>query len=319
MMLKLNDPDRLDHRDPAFIDKVAGVFERTIWPYHRAEVRGLDRMPAKPGAIYIGNHNGYPYMTEYFLFTSALFARFGMTVYPYTLAHDVTLKLPLVNQFLTKYGCVRADRDNARRVLERGESLAIYPGGADELMRPHRERTRLRFQGRLGYVRLALAYNRPIVPVVAVGGHSTALILDDLPWLAELIGARTKIRVASWPLMLSIPWGLTLGPIIPPYVPWPSRIIVEVLEPIVLPPAPGVSVSEKAWARECADLVERTIEQAMVRLEAERVGKRARGERQPVRQLLGGLLGKKPRVATSSMAVPPSDPMAADAPALAAR
>jgi 1-acyl-sn-glycerol-3-phosphate acyltransferase len=273
MVLTLNNPDLLENRSPEFIAKAAAVFARTIWPYHRAEVRGLERIPRQQGVMYVGNHNGYPYMTEFFIFTSALFAQLGIRRYPYILAHDFSLKLPLVNQFLTSYGCIRAERGNASRVLDQGESLLIYPGGDAELMRPYRERTRLRFEGRTGYVRLALQHNRPIVPVVAVGGHSTALILDDLRWLAELSGAKRMLRVGAWPLMLSVPWGLTLGPFVPPYLPWPSRIIIEVLDPIVFPPASRAGMTEKAWTRACADRVERTMEDALLRLEAERTGK----------------------------------------------
>jgi 1-acyl-sn-glycerol-3-phosphate acyltransferase len=279
MRLTRNNPDLLDQRDPALIATATAIFKRTIWPYHRAEVRGLDRIPAHHGAIYVGNHNGYPYMTEFYLLTSAIFAKYGMSRYPYILGHDFTLSLPLANQFLTGYGCIRASRDNARRVLDLDESLLIYPGGDEELMRPHRDRARLKFQGRAGHVRLALAYNKPIVPVIAVGGHSTALIIDDLRWVAQVIGAKRKLRVSAWPLMLSIPWGLTLGPFIPPYLPWPSRIIVEVLEPIVFPSARSVGIDEATWVRACALRLERVLEDGLRRLEAERVGPRDVAER----------------------------------------
>ena len=282
MRLTRNDIDLLDQRSPELIARATTIFKRTIWPYHRAEVRGLDRIPGKHGVIYVGNHNGYPYMTEFYLLTSAIFEKYGMSRYPYILGHDLTLSLPVANQFLTRYGCVRASRPNARRVLDLDESLLIYPGGDEELMRPHRDRARLRFQGRAGHVRLALAYNKPIVPVVAVGGHSTALILDDLHWLAQAIGVKRKLRVSAWPLMLSIPWGLTLGPFIPPYVPWPSKIIVEVLEPVVFPSASSAGVDEATWVRTCALRLEGILEDALRRLEAERVsnyGLRQLGER----------------------------------------
>lgn len=154
--------------------------------------------------------------------------------------------------------------------LRRGGAPRAFPWRAGQ--KPSK-RTRVRFQGRSGYVRLALKCNTPIVPIIAVGGHSTALILDDLSWLAEAIGAKSKLRLGSWPLMLSFPWGLTLGPVILPYLPWPSKTIIEVLDPIVLPPASSAGVSEKAWVEQCAQRVERTIEDALTRLEAERVSK----------------------------------------------
>jgi 1-acyl-sn-glycerol-3-phosphate acyltransferase len=259
----------------------------------------MDRIPKNHGVIYVGNHNGYPYMTEAFIFTSAVFDHLGMDRFPYILMHDLPLRLPLANQFFTSYGCVRASQDNAVRALELDEPLLIYPGGDLELMRPHRDRTRLKFQGRTGHIRLALKYNKPIVPVVAVGGHSTALIVDDLCWLADAIDPKRKLRVGAWPLMLSVPWGLTLGPFIPPYVPWPSKIIVEVLDPIVFPTASSVGASDKAWVQECARRLERTMEDALTRLEAERIGKHApahhEAPRPPrLRRWLGDVVHSRP-------------------------
>lgn len=307
MKFSRNNPDDLSHRNPEFIAKAAAAFKRTIWPYHRAEVRGLDRIPKQENAIYVGNHNGYPYMTEFYLLTSAIFGAYGMSRYPYILAHDFTISLPVANQLLTRYGCIRASRDNARRVLDRNESLLIYPGGDEELMRPHRDRARLKFQGRAGHVRLALAYNKPIVPVVAVGGHSTALILDDLRWVAEAIGAKRRLRVSAWPLMLSIPWGLTLGPFIPPYLPWPSKIIVEVLDPIVFPSASSVGVDEATWVQTCAQRLEHILEDALQRLEAERVGKHGPGsiaEREPDHGAIAPPVSSQPRLARASQPPP---------------
>ncbi|WP_437791667.1 transposase [Sorangium sp. So ce693] len=269
---KLNDPDSFENRTTDFVKRWTGIFDKTLVPYHRAEVRGLDRIPRQDGLIYVGNHNGYPYMTELWLFLAGLFNEYGMSRYPYILTHQFSLKLPFVNQLFTGIGGVRATAKNAIRVLERGSPLLVYPGADAELMRPYRERTRLRFNGRTSHIRLALKRNVPIVPVAGVGGHSTAIILDDLPWLAEAIGAKSRLGVHAWPLILSIPWGLTLGPAIPPYVPWPSKIILEALEPMAWKRSAAGAESESRVA-ECAAQVEQAIESAMARLEAERLAR----------------------------------------------
>lgn len=272
LKLNMNDPDSLDHRNPAFIRTVTTIFQKTIFPYHRAEVRGMERIPAKNGVLYIGNHNGFPYMAEAFIMLSAIFDYHRMSRYPYILMHDLPLKVPISNHFFTNYGCVRATQENATAVLDRGEPLMIFPGGSDELMRPHRDRARLRFDGRMGYIRLALKYNIPIVPFVGVGGHSTSIIVDDMRGLAEAIGAKSRLRLGAWPLMLSIPWGLTLGPFIPPYLPWPAKILMEALEPIVFPGGEA-RANDKEYVRACAQQVERALEDALARLEAERVSR----------------------------------------------
>jgi 1-acyl-sn-glycerol-3-phosphate acyltransferase len=128
-------------------------------------------------------------------------------------------------------------------------------------------------QGRTGHIRLAIKHGRPIVPFVSVGGHSTSIILHDLPWLARAIGAKRWLRVSAWPLMLSFPWGLTLGPISPPYLPWPSKIIIEALEPMVFTPPKGTDANDASWVAQCAKRLEDTMEAALRRLEAERLGK----------------------------------------------
>ncbi|WP_437311147.1 1-acyl-sn-glycerol-3-phosphate acyltransferase [Sorangium sp. So ce388] len=281
----LNDPDSLENRDPRFIKRLTSVLDSTMAPYHRTEVRGLSRIPRQDGLIYVGNHNGYPYMSDFWLFTAALFNEYGISRFPYVLAHKLTIKLPLLNQIFTRYGCVRASGQCAGRVLERGFPLLLYPGAEVELMRPHRERTRLRFNGRTSHIRLAMKYGVPIVPVVSVGSHSTAMILDDLPWLADAIGAKSKLGINAWPLMLSIPWGLTLGPFIPPYIPWPSRILIEVLEPMVWAPQGAGPESERHIAA-CAAQVEQAIVSALARLEAERMTQ----ERPPLEVLKGAFM-----------------------------
>jgi 1-acyl-sn-glycerol-3-phosphate acyltransferase len=98
-------------------------------------------------------------------------------------------------------------------------------------MRPYRKRNRIVFGRRRGYVRLAVRHGVPIVPVVAHGAHSTAMILDDGRWIVERLGLDRRFRLNAWPITLSLPWGITFGPP-PPYVPWPSRITIEVLDPI---------------------------------------------------------------------------------------
>ncbi len=266
----LHDPDSLENRDPRFIKKLTSILDSTMAPYHRTEVRGLSRIPRKDGLVYVGNHNGYPYMSDAWLFTAALFNEYGMSRYPYILMHELPLKLPLLNPLFTRYGCVRASGQNAARVLDRGIPLLVYPGADVELMRPHRDRTRLRFNGRTSHIRLAMKYGVPIVPVVSVGSHSTAVILDDLPWVAQAIGAKSKLGINAWPLILSIPWGLTLGPFIPPYIPWPSKIIIETLEPMGWAPE-GAGTGSQSRIAECAAQVEQAIVSALARLEAERI------------------------------------------------
>jgi 1-acyl-sn-glycerol-3-phosphate acyltransferase len=66
-------------------------------------------------------------------------------------------------------GLVDPSEESCRAVLARGEQLLVTPGGLREA-RPSRDFYRLRWAGRYGFVRLALATGAPIVPLAVVGG-----------------------------------------------------------------------------------------------------------------------------------------------------
>lgn len=229
------DPDRLDQRDSRQIERLARLIERVIIPYHRAEVRGLDRIPNGPG-IYVGNHSGGLLPVDTFIFAATVFRNRGIKDVPFGLAHDLALELPIFNQILVPLGAVRASADHAQRLLDLGHKILVYPGGDMETFRPFRERNRIKFGNRHGYIRLALRSNMSIVPVVTAGSHGTLFVIDDLPWLARLLGLDKRLRMTRWPLTLSVPWGLTLGPT-PPHLPPPVTIRIEILEPVVLSPS----------------------------------------------------------------------------------
>ena len=72
----------------------------------------------------------------------------------------------------------RRHRRTPTRALASGAALLVYPGGDVEVHRPTWEGNTVNFDGRRGFVRLALEHDVPIVPVVAIGGQETALFLS---------------------------------------------------------------------------------------------------------------------------------------------
>ena len=62
-MLRSYDIDSIDNRDPDAVDRLVRLVERTLQPYHRAEVSGLGRIPAGR-ALYVGNHNSFIYKPD---------------------------------------------------------------------------------------------------------------------------------------------------------------------------------------------------------------------------------------------------------------
>ena len=184
---------------------------------------------------------------------------------PYGLAHEVALGMPIIKQLLSPLGAVRASHAAAERLLAADKKVLVYPGGDLDAMRPHRHRNRVVFGGRAGFMRLALKSGAPIVPIVAAGAHSTLYVIDDLRWLAKLIGADKHLRIKVWPLTLSFPWGLTLGPM-PPWIPFPAKIRIEVLDPIVFEGAHPRDADDPELVASRAEHVRQTMETALQRL-----------------------------------------------------
>ncbi|MBW2458626.1 MAG: glycerol acyltransferase, partial [Deltaproteobacteria bacterium] len=65
-----------------------------------------------------------------------------------------------------------------------------------------------------------------------------------------------------------IPWGFTLG-LPPPWIPFPSKILVEVLEPIVFEGTSPADADDPQVYRACARQVQATMQAALTRLCAE--------------------------------------------------
>lgn len=259
------DIDSLDNRDEALLDRICTLIHRPLTSYFRAEVRGLERI--RPGTgLYVGNHSGGIMTPDSFVFSAELWRAHGVDYLPYGLGHEYAIQLPGLHQIIVPLGAVRASHVNADRLLGAGKKVMVYPGGDVDSMRPSRKRFELVFDGRTGYIRAALRNRAPIIPVVSAGGHDTLRILDDGRWLAKLLGIdRPPIRTHVWPVTLSIPWGLTFFP--PPvYIPWPSRILQEVLEPMTFDRGGPEAAEDQAYVRQCADEVEGAMQATLTRL-----------------------------------------------------
>jgi 1-acyl-sn-glycerol-3-phosphate acyltransferase len=166
------------------------------------------------------------------VFTLAFSTYFGVERHFYQLAHNLVLSLPTLG-FLRKFGTVAASPENARKALQDGSALLVYPGGDVEVHRPSWERHRVDFDGRQGFIRLAIEENVPIVPVVSVGGQETALFLSRGERLARLLALDRLFRLKVLPISLALPWGLNIGDMMG-HIPLPAKITIEALPPIDL-------------------------------------------------------------------------------------
>ena len=254
----------LDERDPDYIRETLPRLWLAASLYFRGEVRGLGNIPEEGPVLLVGNHSGGNLTPDTHVFTLAFSAYFGVERRFYQLAHNLVLSMPGLGM-LRKYGTVAASPENARKALASGAALLVYPGGDYEVHRPIWEGNKVDFDGRKGFIRLALEHDVPIVPVVSIGGQETSLFLSRGESLAKLLQLDKLFRLKVLPISLAIPWGLNVGDMLGHW-PLPSKLTIEALPPIHL----RAEFGDEPDLDEVYDHVIRVMQETLDALAAER-------------------------------------------------
>ena len=174
--------------------------------YFRAEVRGLDSMPAAGGALVVSNHSGGMFTPDVLVFAPAFYDKFGFDRPVYTLAHYGVFIGPFA-EWLRRAGVIEASRENAAKALRSGAVVLVFPGGDYDSYRPTFTENVIDFAGRTGYVRTAIETGVPIVPMVSIGAQETQLFLARGDSIARRLGL-TRARMEILPISIGFPFGL---------------------------------------------------------------------------------------------------------------
>jgi 1-acyl-sn-glycerol-3-phosphate acyltransferase len=222
----------LDDRDPDAMREMLPGMWLLASAWFRPDIRGLELVPRQGPVLIVGNHTGGASSPEVLISQLAFSAYFGVERLHYQLAHRMVLNSP-VGSVVRRFGTVEADPANAEAALDAGAMVTVFPGGDYEVFRPSWESAKVDFGGRTGFLRLALRKNVPIVPMVTLGGQETALFLSRGERLAQLTGAARVMRLKTLPIVVGFPFGLSVAGL-PPFLPLPAKVTMELLEPIDL-------------------------------------------------------------------------------------
>jgi 1-acyl-sn-glycerol-3-phosphate acyltransferase len=230
--------------------------------YFRVETAGWENVPAQGQLMFVGSHNGGLACPDLPMFLYDWFARFGFERRVFGLAHANVWKVygPMA-ALAGRVGAIPFHPRHAMAVLERGDSLLVYPGGGQDAFRAHRLRHRIHFRGRTAFLRLAIRHGLPLVPLVSWGSHDTLLVLEDLYPLARRLhrlGLPWPLGIDPevMPLYLGLPWGLALGPV--PNIPLPMKMHTRVGRPIRFARAGLEASRDRAYVCRCyGEVVER--------------------------------------------------------------
>lgn len=233
------EPSAVEHT----LDAAARVFGEGR--YFPLDVRGLEHVPAAPAMI-VGNHSGGTSFPDLWGLMFSWYRRFGTARPLHPMAHEMVFSTRMTGPFFSRRGVLRAARGIASRVLgEYRRDLLVLPGGDLDTWRPFSERYKVRFAGRTGYARTALEHRVPIVPFAHAGAHHTLVVLTDGRRIARALRIPELARAEIFPIHLSLPWGLAVGPW--PHIPIPITLRYRFGAPVFPPPelAPDEPVSDQ--------------------------------------------------------------------------
>lgn len=181
--------------------------------YFRYEVVGLEKIPAKGPAVVVMNHGLLA--VDALLLGLEVFRETGRVLR--TLAAHFVFQIPIIRRFFLSAGVVDGNQVTAEQLLEQGEIVAIMPGGVREACKPTSQQYSLRWEGRTGFVSLALRHSVPVIPAACVGNDELFYVFND--------GVDTARRMGLKNLPLPLFLGLGLLPL-------PSKLTHYIGEPI---------------------------------------------------------------------------------------
>jgi 1-acyl-sn-glycerol-3-phosphate acyltransferase len=171
--------------DPAWAKYTVGVAAFLHRFYFRTEVIGIDRIPAGR-VLLIANHSGQ-LPIDGVLIGASMFLDAEPPRIMRSMVEKWTQTLPFVATFFSRVGQVVGVPENARRLLDLGAAILVFPEGTRGIAKRFSRRYQLTDFG-LGFMRLALETDTPIVPVAVIGGEEQYISLGNFESLSKALG-----------------------------------------------------------------------------------------------------------------------------------
>jgi 1-acyl-sn-glycerol-3-phosphate acyltransferase len=153
--------------------------------YFRVQAFNIDRVP-RGRVLLVSNHSGQLPLDGAMIVVGML-----TEANPPRAVRSMVEKwvqtLPYVSTFMARVGQIVGTPENCRRLLDAEEAILVFPEGVRGLGKVWPQRYHLQDFG-LGFMRLALETNAPIVPVAVIGAEEQAPSLANLKPLAKLLG-----------------------------------------------------------------------------------------------------------------------------------
>jgi 1-acyl-sn-glycerol-3-phosphate acyltransferase len=190
--------------------------------WFRAEVEGIEHVPAEGGALLVSNHAG-ALPPDAAAIVRAIREEHGRSRPVYVTVEHFFKGYPGFSMLIPKLGCVPAHPANVHRLLHDEQQLVlVFPEGRKGTEKLYRDRYRLRRFGRGGFVEAAMRAEAKLVPICVVGAEEAMPVFAQVDFLKRVTG------LLYFPITPTFPW---LGPLgMLAYL--PAKFKIRFLEPI---------------------------------------------------------------------------------------
>lgn len=204
-----------DYRDPwgfniDTIEKALKVLLPAYFNYFKVRTFGTENIDKGP-YIFVSNHTGQiPIDASLISIATALEAKEPRILHG--MVDRFVYKMPFIGDFYSQIGAILGDRTNSLHLLEKGESILVFPEGVKGVSKNTMDFYKLqKFTN--GFYRIALAKKVQIIPVTVIGAEEMFPLVYHTKFLSKSLG------IPSIPLMSN-------------YFPLPSPIDIYFGKPI---------------------------------------------------------------------------------------
>ncbi len=205
-------------RDPAYLSRIEPMLDVLYRRYFRVQTVGLENIPDTGRALIVANHSGtLPWDGAILMHAVRREHPARRDLRP--LVEDFVFHFPYLGVFINRIGGVRACQENAERLLEDDQLVAVFPEGIKGIGKLYKERYQLQRFGRGGFIKLALRTGAPIIPLAIIGAEEANPMVARVTWFAKAMGIPYLPVTPTFPLLgpaglLPIPskWTLRFGP-----------------------------------------------------------------------------------------------------------
>lgn len=196
---------------PAFVAMGSGLLGPFHGRYFRVRSQGAHHIPRVGPAILAGNHSGTLPVDAMMLWADVLRQTDPPRVARPVADYFVPM-LPVMGEVFARGGMVGGSRGNARKLLEAGNLLMIFPEGVPGISKPFRDRYRLQ-EWRVGHAELAIRHGCPVVPLAIIGAE------EQMPQIGQIRGislfGAPHLPIPAVPFPLPVRYHILYGAPVP--------------------------------------------------------------------------------------------------------